>query len=296
MLGCRFESVVHTAASRGKASILRVLVRESTPVEQLYPAAVSAVRNEQAGVVSLMFQWSKKREELREILKATTALLSHYNTCPIYYNAGETQQRLRGTLRALGLGLLPEANALAKDAWARVFEGVEWNWCGESTDAEVQRQLLAFFCSGEMRVALRAALTACDIGDTASGCLVPHLPCRTVASLSMMEDLCGYSGCSRLDVDPETAQRIVEFAAKHGAIQGALRLSHTVSEEQMAMLVATAMSERNIQCMNVYQMTNPASVEAALLVHEEPENLRDSFHTWLLQRRPGFRWSPPVFS
>jgi hypothetical protein len=296
LLGGAFERVLNHAAAHGKTGILHTLVNENTPVEQLYHPAVCAVRNEQVRVVKLVYQWSNTHEKLKEIVKGVSALLSHHGTSFVYYNKGDTRVRLRGILRALGLGMLPEANSLGESAWVRAFEGVNWDWRGESADAEVERQLLAFFCAREMRVALRGAMSVCPLEREAAALLVPHLPCRTPTSLVMIEDMCGLSECPNLDIDPETALRFLEYAGKHGILMGALRVAHGVAQDSVAALVASALSERNVTRMHVYQLTNPSSVEAALSVHDESPERQDEFHTWLHQRVPGIRWSPPVYS
>ena len=293
LLGSDFERVLNHAAAHGKTSILRMLVNEKTPAEQLYQPAVCAVRNEQVRVVKLVFQWSRTHSELKEIAKGVSALLSHHGTSSVYYNKADTRLRLRGILRVLGLGMLPEANALGESSWVRVFEGVNWDWHGESAEAEVQRQLLACFCAREMRVALRAAISVCSLEEDAMALLLPHLPCRTPTSLVMIEDMCGLSDCLYLDTDPETALRFLEYAGKQGILMGALRVAHMVTQDAVAALVATAVAERNMTSIHVYQLTNPSSVEAALLVHEESPEMQDAFHTWLHQRVPGMRWSPP---
>jgi hypothetical protein len=73
-------------------------------------------------------------------------------------------------------------------------------------------------------------------------------------------------------------------------------VAHGVAQDSVAALVASALSERNVTRMHVYQLTNPSSVEAALSVHDESPERQDEFHTWLHQRVPGIRWSPPVYS
>jgi len=292
LMGAEFEGVLGHAAAHGKTGILHALVTQNTPVEQLYRPAVCAVRNEQVRVVKLVYQWSSTHPELKEVIKGVSALLSRYDTSSVYYNKGDTRARLRGILRVLGLGLLPEANALSETAWVRAFEGVDWDWHGESADAEVGRQVLVCFCAREMRTALRAAMRVCPLGEDAAALLLPHLPCSTSASLAMVEDLCAYSNSLHLNTDPETAQRLLEFAGEYGVVPGALRIARAVPRDLVAALVAAAVSERNATKMQVYQLTNPGSVEAALSAHEEPPNAQDDFHMWLQLRAPGMRWSP----